>query len=57
MTGLYTAPTPNGWAATVMPVVPDTPDLPCTAHSIELMTADALAEQAQMIVTTGKAEG
>ncbi|BDX00940.1 hypothetical protein [Maricaulis maris] len=54
MTGLYTAPTPNGWAATVMPVVPD---LPCTTHSIELMTADALAEQAQMIMTTGKAEG
>jgi hypothetical protein len=57
MTDLYTAPTPNGWAATVMPVVPDTPDLRCKTHSIELMTADALAEQAQMIITTGRAEG
>lgn len=54
MTDLYIAPTPNGWAATVMPVVPD---LRCKTHSIELMSADALAEQAQMIMATGKAEG
>lgn len=54
MTDLYTAPTPNGWAATVRPVVPD---LRCKTRSIELMTADALAEQAQMIITTGRAEG
>jgi hypothetical protein len=70
MTDLYTAPTPNGWTA---PVVPDEPDLPCTAHSVDLMTgerkadsfprpntprtADALGEPAHTIVNTGKTEG
>ena len=67
MTDLYTAPTPNGWTT---PVVPD---LPCTAHSVDLMTgerkadsfprpntprtADAFGEPAHTIVNTGKTEG
>ena len=70
MTDLYTVPTPNGWTA---PVVPDEPDLPCAAHSVDLMTgerkadsfprpntprtADALGEPAHTIVNTGKTEG
>lgn len=70
MTDLYTAPTPNGWTAPVVPVVPD---LPCTAHSVDLMTgerkadsfprpntartADAFGEPAHTIVNTGKTEG